>query len=127
MSLCTCRCCGCPPMPLGSINSRSGSVGCNANICSPITSSAPRTSNALSTTTSPIITTQPNPSTGPRPSTSLHTNSEHTYDRLYLAFFSYALSIQNTFSLHFFGTPGEEASSAQHWWTTGLKTACLLP
>jgi len=35
-------------------------------------------------------------------------------------------SVQNTlFAL--FGTSGEEASSAQHWYTTGLAIVCLLP
>ena len=32
-----------------------------------------------------------------------------------------------TLFLHFFGTPDEEASSAQHWCTTGFAISCLLP
>src|SRR5437868_9081643 len=80
----TFRCSGYHPMRPGLIRSKFGSVSFSANICSPITFSAPRLLKPLSTSSLPITIRLPNPSTGPIRSRSWNRNSERFYDSLYL-------------------------------------------
>src|SRR6266581_1654401 len=80
----TFRCSGCRPMPPGGIRSKSGSVCCSANTCSPIILSTRRPLKPLSANISLIPTKRLNRSTGLTQSRDLNGNSEHIYDSLYL-------------------------------------------
>src|SRR6266436_4350252 len=83
---CTFRCSGCLPTHLGWISSKSGGVGCSANICSLITFPARMPSKPLSERISPITIKRPSRSTGPTPSRSLNRKSVRIYDSVYLVY-----------------------------------------
>src|SRR6266446_7610225 len=83
---CTFRCTGCLPTHLGWIRSKSGGVGCSANICSLITFPARMPSKPLSERISPITIKRPSRSTGPTPSRSLNRKSVRIYDSVYLEY-----------------------------------------